>query len=280
MTLHRGTADRGQIRRARGAALALLLAVTGAAMVGPTSASAASPSPAAATPAPVWQATVSPTSGSDTDYLSIATSGGCPATNVVGRMFGAGLPATGAVVIGNTAAGVTQYGAFTLPLAVTMRDVIAEQPELFRPSGSYRLALSCHTSASLASVGDYVARITYTSSTAWAATGPVTTAQGPIATHPAQPTSGPVTDQGTTAAQRDPAKAVAAQPLASGPARTGGTLAGNRDPVASGPATWLVISLAGMIAAAVAGYLWRTRRRPTDQPLDAHPRHQMTGVSS
>ena len=275
MTVHRAIADRRQIGRARGAALALLLAVSGAAMAGPALAS-----PAAAAPAPVWQATVTPTSGSDTDYLSIVTSGGCPATNVVGRMFGAGLPSSGAVVVGNTAAGVTAYGAFTMPLAVTMRDVISEQPDLFRPSGGYRLVLSCHSSGSLASVGDYVARITYTSSTAWTATGPVTTAQGPIATHPVPSTSGPATNQGTTTAQGDPVKAAAAQPIPSGQAHPGTTLAANRSAAPSSPSTWLVYSLAGLIAAAVAGYLWRTRRRPTDLPLDAHPHPLMTGVSS
>ena len=271
MTVHRVTTDTARIGRARGAALALLFAVSGAVV---------SAVPAAASPAPVWQASITPTSGSDTDYLSIVTSGGCPATNVVGRMFGAGLPSTGAVVVGNTAAGVTPYGAFTMPLAVTMRDVIAEQPELFRPSGGYRLALSCHSSASLASLGDYVARITYTSSTAWTVTGPVTTAQGPIATHPAQPTRGPATDQGMPVSQGDPTKTVAAQPVASGQARNRATLAGSRSVATSGPSTWLVISLAGLIAAVVAGYLWRTRRRPTYLPLDAHPCHQMTGVSS
>jgi hypothetical protein len=238
------------------------------ALVSLLSAAALSPALAAARPsvtsgAPVWQAKVDPVTGDDQTYLRLVTSGGCPApaTNVIGRVYGNGLPVTGEVVIGNTSAGVDPYSPMTMPFGVTMRDVVFQQSELFRLAGSYRLVLTCRTASNVHSYGEYEARITFTTPTSWHAEAPLTAAKGPVAARPEPAALGPTSAPGA----QGTAPAGATGPAAAAPADS----SARGRPVATMSAaravrhhrSWPAFVLAALIVLLVLGYFWRTRAR-------------------
>jgi hypothetical protein len=141
-------------------------------------------------PAGPWAATIVPRSGADDTPFEVTTSGGCPApaTNVVARVFGAGLPAEGVNVVGNTAANVRADSAFRVPLVVTMRDVARDQATVVTLHGRYVVDVVCRTARDPKPIGVYRAAVVFSSGTTWVADKPVTTAKGPVAPH--QPGAG------------------------------------------------------------------------------------------
>ena len=281
-------ADRSTAVAVRAGAVASLLgglAVLAVAAL-PLAAAPALAAPAAAQP-PVWQASISPTSGTDESYFSLVTSGGCPASNVLGRVFGHGLPAAGSVVVGNTSAGVSATGAFTAPLGVTLRQVIFDQPELSRLTGTYRLVLTCRAAGAAQSRGDYVAQIIFSTPTSWTAAAPLTTAQGPVggptpetatsagtaSAADTATTSGPAGQPGAAAglgsgAQTAPQTPAELQAQAELRAQQASALTARS---AGGPGSWPWQAGAAALVLLVLAYLWRTRTTATTTPALPHP---------
>jgi hypothetical protein len=140
----------------------------------------------AAAAQPRWSAAISPAAGDDDTPMDLTASGGCPApaTNVIGRAFGAGLPASGVIVVGNTAAGVRSDTTIRQPLAVTMRDIARDQPQVVNLHGVYRFVLTCRLPDRVASYGDYVAQVRFTSPTSYVALRSPVSTQGPILVDP------------------------------------------------------------------------------------------------
>lgn len=179
---HAGPKSRSRRRIARrsGAAVLGLLAVVaiGSGLVGtPERADAKGGTP-------IWRASVTPKSGADDEPFSVRTSGACPAParNIVGRVYGAGFPATGVNVIGNSSAGVSPDGGFEVPLFETLRDTMVRQKVYVPLHGIYRLVVRCIIPAYVdRSYGDYVAEINFVNPSHWIAMAPVTNVIGPHA---------------------------------------------------------------------------------------------------
>ena len=270
-----------------GAAVSLLGGLVAALAAAPASAAAVH-TVAAAQP-PVWQASISPTSGTDESYFSLVTSGGCPSSNVLGRVFGHGLPTTGSVVVGNTSAGVSATAGFTAPLGVTLRQVIFDQPELSRLTGTYRLVLTCRAAGAAQSHGDYVTQITFSTPTSWTAAAPLTTAQGPV--------GGP-TPETATSAGTAPTSGAAGQPGAAADLRSGAQAAPQTQAElpaqavlraqqssartarpADGPGSWPWQTGAAGLVLLVLAYLWRTRTRTSPELPHPLPLSTLTGAN-
>ncbi|MBZ5734728.1 hypothetical protein K8Z61_09490 [Nocardioides sp. TRM66260-LWL] len=171
-------ADTGHL--APSSAIRLLLAVLAVALGAVGALGVAGPSQASSKPAPQWQAFVKPSKGADDQPIEVRTSGGCPppATNIIGRVYGAGFPKAGLNVIGNTDAGVSQKGAFTTALFKSMREFMFDQPNPVPLRGVYRIVVTCRLPDRDRSYGDYVVAIRFTSPRAWVAARPVSTTPG------------------------------------------------------------------------------------------------------
>jgi hypothetical protein len=125
---------------------------------------------------------VVPAKGADDEPFSIRTSGACPlpARNVIGRIYGAGFPADGVNVIGNSSGGVSPDGAFEMPLLQTLRDTMVQQKKYVPLHGVYKLVLRCIIPAYVdRSYGDYVAKIRFLDPQHWVAMKAVTNVVGP-----------------------------------------------------------------------------------------------------
>ncbi len=176
---------------------------------------AAMPSFAASGPGP-WAATVQPAHGADDTPIQVLTSGGCPspATSILARVYGAGFPAEGVNVVGNTSAGVRRDSAFTVPLVVTLRDVARDQQQLVTLRGTYRIDVICRTARDPKPLGTYSAALAFSSPTAWTAAKPVTTAKGPVE---AAPSPGATAPGGTAPGATGGAAATPGAPGATAP---------------------------------------------------------------
>lgn len=84
-----------------------------------------------------------PAKGLDVDPMYAVTSGPCPqsSTGVLARMYGAGLPADGAIVVANTQAGVRTDTAFGVPLQDSLYGLAQTLNVTFK--GRYQVVLSC-----------------------------------------------------------------------------------------------------------------------------------------
>ena len=124
-------------------AIALALSLPGAPVLAGASAVLAPSAAHAATGG--GSLTFIPGKGDPTTPMYAVTSGACPAeaTNVVGLLYGKGLPAGGVVAVTNgTATQAAHEGSFGIPPTDTFF-AIAEQAGLKRLEGPYRLVLRC-----------------------------------------------------------------------------------------------------------------------------------------
>lgn len=132
-----GAAAAGRfVRRSAMALAAGLLALTAVAHSGGTAQAAG---PATGTGA----LTFIPAKGMDISPMYVVTSAPCPAQagNLVGRIFGAGFPAAGAVVIPNSDAAVRHDSAFGVPLQDTLQSFAQQAGTALH--GRYRFVLQC-----------------------------------------------------------------------------------------------------------------------------------------
>lgn len=233
--------------RARRAVLTLavvLLAAGAVPFIGATPSAVAAEGTAPGTPQQ-WRAVVRPSRGVDDTPIEVRTTGGCPppATNILGRAFGAGFPRDGVNVIGNTDAGVSAKGPFTTVLFRTLRDVMDEQARPVPLRGDYRIVVTCRRPDLDRSYGDYVVAVRFTSPHAWRAAPPLSDADG------YRPPGG----AGTSGAGRSPSSSVAPQAAgvagasatsngSAGAGASAGNTAGNKagDPAANADARSLL----------------------------------------
>lgn len=206
------------------------------------------------------------------------TSAGCPqrATNVLGRVFGKGMPADGRVVVPNQDAPVRSDGPFGVALQDNMRNVAREEG-IERLEGPYRVELQCIDQFGTQVHATFTGTLTFDVPTEF--TAPV----------PQEPPVGGVPDGylalvfpeyrevvRAQAADRVQEIAgggegpVAAAPSASVAAPSGAGLpasaaTGGPDPAGPAPAAPLLVGLAA--AAVVAGALWLWSRPRAAPPV-------------
>ncbi|GGJ12660.1 Ig-like domain-containing protein [Streptomyces brasiliensis] len=121
---------------------------------------------------------VDPATGADTSGILLTTAGQCPqpATNLIVTVRGAGFPAEGQIVVGNSPIDIypaTQNGGFAVPLTETMRDY-ASEAGFTTLQGRYDFTLTCRMPFGSTTYGDFTAPIWFTSDTTYQSTEPVT----------------------------------------------------------------------------------------------------------
>ncbi|MFE7447863.1 hypothetical protein ACFU7X_46225 [Streptomyces chartreusis] len=145
---------------------------------------------------------VTPETGTDTEGMSLTTSAACPAeaTNLIIDVKGAGFPADGQNVVGNSPIGTygsTPQGGIVVPLSDTMRNY-ASTAGFTTLHGRYDFTLTCRTAFNGTSLRDFTASVWFTSNTAYRNTDPAGGGNTPTPTDTATPTdTGTPTDTAT-----------------------------------------------------------------------------------
>ena len=213
--------------------------------------------------------TLTPARGSDSDPMQVTTSAGCPlpATNVLATMYGAGFGPAGVNVVGNTAAGVSATGRFTVPLVRTLSDLASSHQPRVTLHGTYTIVLTCRTPFNRASYASYLTSIRFTSPHAYVPT--TQRAAVPKGPRASAPPAGSIPVTTAPAPATSPTTATAASP------RTRPASMVRRFGVLR-----IVLASAGavvLIGLAIGPRLW-TRRRPPVVP--AKKRGKAAGVAS
>ncbi|MFF3558879.1 Ig-like domain-containing protein [Streptomyces sp. NPDC002574] len=135
--------------------------------------------------------TVTPATGSDTQGMSLITPAPCPdpATNIIVTVKGAGFPAEGQNVVGNSEIGIynpVQGAGFEVPLTETMRDY-ASEAGFTTLQGRYDFTLTCRKPFGDTTYGDFTAPIWFTSNTTYQSTQPQVATTTTLAASPAGP---------------------------------------------------------------------------------------------
>ena len=127
--------------------------------------------------------TLTPPTGADTTPISVRTSNGCPADapNIIVAVTGKGFPAAGQTVVGNTSAGVSSSGPFSVALSDTLAAFAAQQPTPVPLDGVYELTLTCRTALDPASRGTYTDTLFFSSPTAYTTDVPAQASPSPPA---------------------------------------------------------------------------------------------------
>ncbi len=90
---------------------------------------------------------IEPTEGNLDSLITLTTAGGCPrGANTVTRIYGPKLPDGGQNVIGNSATydfGSPPADRMKAPMTITLREVIARQPQPVVLDGLYRIRMQC-----------------------------------------------------------------------------------------------------------------------------------------
>ncbi|SNT03669.1 Ig-like domain-containing protein [Actinacidiphila glaucinigra] len=123
---------------------------------------------------------VAPATGTDLSGISMTTSAPCPeeATNLIVKVRGAGFPAEGQNVVGNSDIAIypaAPGGGFSVPLMQTMRDY-AKDAGFDELKGRYDFTLTCRKAFGADTYGDFTTAIWFTSNTAYQSTPPPTQA--------------------------------------------------------------------------------------------------------
>ncbi|MFD7441917.1 WxL protein peptidoglycan domain-containing protein [Streptomyces sp. NPDC059909] len=178
---------------------------------------------------------VTPARGSDTQPITLTAAGPCPAktSNVIARVFGAGFPRGGQIVVGN--APLATYpkapgGGLSIPLIYTMRDY-ASTAGFTTLRGTYTFTVSCLKGAfDLRSLRDFTGSLRFTAKDAYQDGTRVAAVEGtaPGAGAPGQsgqPVPPSVSGGGTGAGTENAAAGSAAGPAGAGPAAPSGPVA-------------------------------------------------------
>ena len=120
----------------------------------------------AANAATIGTLTVSPATSSTGDVFgTLTTSSPCPAgaTNTIARLFGAGLPAGGENLTGNTGLGATTPAGsgFAITAGNTFKDLF-QGAGIVAPSGQYTIKVFCQNAPGNIQYGEYVGLINFT----------------------------------------------------------------------------------------------------------------------
>ncbi|MFE0625841.1 Ig-like domain-containing protein [Streptomyces sp. NPDC058864] len=119
---------------------------------------------------------VAPATGTDLSGISLTTSALCPeeATNLIVKVQGAGFPAEGQNVVGNSEIAIYQPapgGGFSVPLMQTMRDY-AKDAGFDELKGRYDFTLTCRRAFGADTYGDFTTAIWFTTGTTYQSTPP------------------------------------------------------------------------------------------------------------
>lgn len=202
--------------------------------------------------------TVQPAGGTDLTPFTMLTSNSCPAgSNVFASIFGAGFPATGRIIVGNSPVAIyehTALGGVAMPIADTLRDFQNEEVDPKPLAGTYRLQVECRDGAEAADLGDFEGLLTFTSPHAYRATNPTLSAAelnllpAPgIAHSVSAPSQGPAAVKPTAAGKT-------AAPHAAAAAADKASRAGSNSP------RWLFFGGGGVLVALGLMLLLRGRR--------------------
>ncbi|MGW1539952.1 Ig-like domain-containing protein [Streptomyces sp. NPDC002309] len=134
---------------------------------------------------------VTPATGTDVSGITLTTSAPCPepATNLIVSVRGAGFPAEGQFVVGNspiTAYSTAPNGGIAVPLTQTMRDYAATAG-FTTLQGRYDFTLTCRPAFGSATFGDFTAPIWFTSGTTYQSTAPAVATTTTLAASPSSP---------------------------------------------------------------------------------------------
>lgn len=248
--------------------LAICLAVGLAGISAP--ALAAETAPGAPASPPTWTATVEP-SGTDQDAPTITTSGACPspARDVIARIYGAGFPASGMNVIGNTSGGVSMESAFNAPLQQSLRDTRNQLPQYTPYSGTYTIVLSCIVPAYVNSpYGMYAVKIEFTDAQNWKALAPPSSAVGPIRLPNGQYVPGDsqqAKDYANGTGSFGPSASASASGAVGHPGNASGNTAATANPAHRSGTPWGALGLlsAGVLVAVITVIAFRPKKAAT-----------------
>ncbi|MYZ40955.1 MULTISPECIES: Ig-like domain-containing protein [unclassified Streptomyces] len=144
--------------------------------------------------APVAQAdtlgtlTPSPATGTDTSGVNLRTSGTCPepADHILVSVTGAGFPAEGQNVVGNSDISIYPVvgDGFEVPLTETMRDY-ANTAGFKTLEGRYEFTVTCRKAFGSTTYGDFKGSIWFTSNTAYQSTAPAQPTTAALTVSPA-----------------------------------------------------------------------------------------------
>jgi hypothetical protein len=147
--------------------------------------------------APIGTLVFDPATGTNDSTVTVTTSGPCTAPNATSlqaKLFGAGFPAGGQVVVANSplsAYPVTPAGGYIVPLGDTLQGFANLQSPPATLSGRYDVVLTCRTNVSQASLGDFTGSIWFTSPTQYQNTDPAPTTTATPTPPPTTTTSPP-----------------------------------------------------------------------------------------
>ncbi|BEP13796.1 hypothetical protein acdb102_21070 [Acidothermaceae bacterium B102] len=107
-----------------------------------------------------------PAKGTDLVPLSLAMSTMCPSggTNVIGTLFGPGLPAIGLNVVPNSTTSLyphTVGGGLYLSSNNTLRNLVNQLPDPPNLKGTYRVRVECRGPARIADLGDFYGSVVF-----------------------------------------------------------------------------------------------------------------------
>lgn len=141
--------------------------------------------------------TISPASGNNNTTISMTTAGPCTstnATNLQATISGAGYPAGGANVVGNTAISAfqtTSAGGYLVPMSLSLQDHGNQQTPPVVFSGRYDFTVFCRAKINPTVLGSWTGSIWFSDPKTWQNQDPSTTTTVSIA--PTQPLNGRTT---------------------------------------------------------------------------------------
>jgi hypothetical protein len=113
-----------------------------------------------------------PGKGAAATPMYAVTSGGCPkeGTNIIGFMYGSGMPKEGAVIMSNQTAPVRHDGAFGFGLRDNLQSIAAEVGATLK--GRYKLVIQCTDQFGLEVFASFTGTVTFTDSKSFTAPVP------------------------------------------------------------------------------------------------------------
>lgn len=132
--------------------------------------------------------TATPATGTDVTPMSLKTSGTCPepADYLIVSVTGAGFPAEGQNVVGNSPLSIypSTGSGYEVPLTETMRDY-ASTAGFKTLQGRYEFTVTCRRAFGSATYGDFKGSVWFTSNTAYQSTAPAVATTASLALSPA-----------------------------------------------------------------------------------------------
>ncbi|MGI5501364.1 hypothetical protein [Lentzea sp. CA-135723] len=131
--------------------------------------------------APLGKLVVTPGESRDAAPVRLTTAAGCPAaaTGYFATMNGPGLPGAGIVIVANGDVGMTHDAPFEVPVALTFKDLAADNNVTFQ--GKYELSLHCIDSFSQQSFGAFTGSVDFGTDARYVAIGEAKGPQRPAA---------------------------------------------------------------------------------------------------